>query len=309
MTKASLMATCMLLATGSCDQIFIADYDKQIDLQSLSHKFATQPDRTKVNDNSEVEIADPFLLAIKTNSLLMSSVKPGSTDEQTYKTPSVRQVDPEQEINEITLYDWGTFATGLFLGFFLTIGASGFAGFFSPCMQQRAYIVNAAFFFFSNMLTFEESEFLDQNAMGMMVLMFIQFGIGLNMGMCGEEEKGNHGSFDANGQTSAIRDIFTLDIENLKEKAGIDNPLMGYFSKMFDLYGQDSSSSNSDDSLLANIGLLGAAQALTAYENYLSFNERWLSERYFEAGTFLGAAIVDGAIVFYLFLLAGALNE
>jgi len=84
---------------------------------------------------------------------------------------------------------------------------------------------------------------------------------------------------------------------------------MGYFSKMFDLYGQDSSSSDSDDSLLANIGLLGAAQALTAYENYLSFNERWLSERYFEAGTFLGAAIVDGAIVFYLFLLAGALNE
>ena len=64
----------------------------------------------------------------------MSSIKPGSADGQKFKTPTVRQTDTEQEINGIRLYDWGVFATGLFLGFFLTIGASGFAGLFSPCM-------------------------------------------------------------------------------------------------------------------------------------------------------------------------------
>lgn len=107
---------------------------------------------------------------------------------------------------------------------------------------------------------------------------------------------------------TAVTDIFTLDLQDLSQKAEIVNPLMGYFSKMFGLYGQDSSSSD-DNSLLASIGLLGAAQALTAYENYISFTDRWTNEKYFEAGTFLGAAIVDGAIVLYLFLLAGAVNE
>ena len=79
---------------------------------------------------------------------------------------------------------------------------------------------------------------------------------------------------------------------------------------MFSLYGQESSENQetSTDSIVASIGLMGAAQALTAYENYLAYQSSWLNGAYFEAGAFLGAAMVDGFIVAYLFLLAGALN-
>ena len=77
---------------------------------------------------------------------------------------------------------------------------------------------------------------------------------------------------------------------------------------MFSLYGQDSSADTSTDSIVASIGLMGAAQALTAYESYLAYQSSWLNGAYFEAGAFLGSAIVDGFIVAYLFLLAGAVN-
>ena len=77
---------------------------------------------------------------------------------------------------------------------------------------------------------------------------------------------------------------------------------------MFSLYGQDSSADTSTDSIVASIGLMGAAQALTPYERYLAYQSSWLNGAYLEAGAFLGSAIVDGFIVAYLFLLAGAVN-
>jgi len=54
---------------------------------------------------------------------------------------------------------------------------------------------------------------------------------------------------------------------------------------------------------------MGAAQGYAAYQSYLSFNEQWVAGEYFDAGAFLGAALVDGAILMYLLLLAGAIND
>ena len=42
--------------------------------------------------------------------------------------------DLSTEYGGVSLYDWGQFGSGLFLGFMLALGASNFAGFFSPCL-------------------------------------------------------------------------------------------------------------------------------------------------------------------------------
>lgn len=57
------------------------------------------------------------------------------------------------------------------------------------------------------------------------------------------------------------------------------------------------------------MGILGAVQAYAAYQSYLSFNEQWLAKKYFDSGAYLGAALVDAAVVLYLLLLAGNVSE
>ena len=41
----------------------------------------------------------------------------------------------EQEYGGVALYDWGQFASGLFLRFMLALGSSSYAGLFNPCLQ------------------------------------------------------------------------------------------------------------------------------------------------------------------------------
>lgn len=231
-------------------------------------------------------------------------------------TPIVSQTDLDTEVFGVSLYNWGKFASGLFIGFFLTLGQSSFAGFFSPCNQQRSLVINSGFFFYNYMVTYRDSDFSDSDAMTMMILLFIQFGVGLKMGLCSKDDHGfNDSTGGVTGDTFAgnfLLDIFTLDIEDLKDQANVTDPLSFYISKIYGLFGQTSSSETTDTStaaLIGTIGLLGAAQALTAYNNYLYFNESWIAEKYFEAGAFLGAAIVDGFIILYLFLMAGAVSD
>lgn len=57
------------------------------------------------------------------------------------------------------------------------------------------------------------------------------------------------------------------------------------------------------------MGIVGAVQAYAAYQSYLSFNAQWLAKKYFDAGAYLGSALVDAAVVIYLLLLVGSISE
>ena len=46
-----------------------------------------------------------------------------------------QEVDLTTEYGGVSLYNWGLFASGLFLGFMLTLGSSSYGGLFSPCLQ------------------------------------------------------------------------------------------------------------------------------------------------------------------------------
>ena len=48
------MAFCLLLAIGNANEMHQADYDKHIDLSSLSLKYGLDDHLTKIDDNSEV---------------------------------------------------------------------------------------------------------------------------------------------------------------------------------------------------------------------------------------------------------------
>lgn len=157
-------------------------------------------------------------------------------------SPEVVQADQQKERQEfdltaeyggVSLYDWGQFGSGLFLGFMLTLGGSNFAGFFSPCLQQRSQIVSASALFYSFMSSYIDSEFVDQTLLGMMVLYFVQFGIALNMGQCQEQED-NHGfpsgKTTAGGfSTNVLEEFFTLDIEKMSKRQFNFNPFSGLF--------------------------------------------------------------------------------
>lgn len=54
------------------------------------------------------------------------------------------------------------------------------------------------------------------------------------------------------------------------------------------------------------VGILGVAQAIAAYADYRTFQDRWEAKEYFDSGTFLGKAIIEAFIVLYLILLAQA---
>lgn len=154
-----------------------------------------------------------------------------------------------------------------------------------------------------------------------MILYFVQVGIAKDMGQCGKQD--DHG-FGDQSYTSSFGDIFTLDFDSEEHLNIFDtrhyasaNPLFNYIAKALSAFGQSESDAAAETSsmqtdtagLLGAIGIMGATQALTAYENYISFQNSWTEGQYFYAGVFLGAATVDGLVVMYLFLLAQEINE
>jgi len=177
-------------------------------------------------------------------------------------------------------------------------------------------IVSATYFFYAYMVVYMEGEFTDVEHMAMMILNFVQFGIAIKLGQCSADAKNaeDHGFNSDQGFSTDVMsglDLFTLDVDGVNHFIESDHSPFGYFLQMFGLYGQDSSSGevSQTDSIIASLGIMGASQGYAAYQNWLTFNERWLAESYFDAGTFLGAALVNAAIVLYLVLLAGAVND
>ena len=95
-----------------------------------------------------------------------------------------------------------------------------------------------------------------------MVLYFIQFGIALNMGQCGKQEDDHGFSSASTGRFSSnvLEEYFTLDIEKMTKRQLDSNPFTDYFAKVFSVFGQDDSDSQSVDTmgLLGALGVMGA---------------------------------------------------
>lgn len=224
--------------------------------------------------------------------------------------------DLSAEYGGVSLYDWGRFGSGLFLGFMLALGGSSYAGLFNPCLQQRSLITSAMVLFYGFMSAYIDGGFSDNEMMGMMVLYFVQFGIALNLGQCGpqEDDHGFGSSSDSAGGFSSdvLKEYFTLDIEKMSKRQLDNNPFTDYIAKVFRLFGQDdteTSELNDTSALLGTLGIMGAQQAFAAYENWLAYNESWGRGDYFNAGLFLGTAAVDGAVVLYLLAMAQLVNS
>lgn len=69
--------------------------------------------------------------------------------------------DLSVEYGGVSLYDWGQFGSGLFLGFMLALGGSSYAGLFSPCLQQRSLITSAMVLFYGFMSSYIDTGFSD----------------------------------------------------------------------------------------------------------------------------------------------------
>ena len=158
---------------------------------------------------------------------------------------SVRQTEPTTPnfaTSDLTPEEWMQFASGLFLGFMLTLGSSSFAALFSPCLQQRAIMTSSAYFFYQYMELYMDGAFVDQEVMGMMILYFVQFGIAKDMGQCGKDEHG----FENSGlnKRSDLADVFTLDFDDRELSSFASNtssnPFYNFITKALSVFGQSS---------------------------------------------------------------------
>lgn len=106
-------------------------------------------DRPMTENMPILQPADIFMLRAKKERLPMSPVLQASNEDSVPVLPVVspdvlqhdesneaseRQFDETLEYNGIALNDWVLFLSGLFLGFFITLGSSSYISFFSPCM-------------------------------------------------------------------------------------------------------------------------------------------------------------------------------
>ena len=120
-------------------------------------------------------------------------------------------------------------------------------------------MVSAAYFFYAYMSAYVDVDFVDQEKMGMMVLYFVQFGIALGMKQCGaqEDDHGFSSNFKDGGFSTVLEGYFTLDVGKMSRKQLKYYPFTDYIAKMFSLFGQSDSSSETDNATTALLGTLG----------------------------------------------------
>lgn len=97
-----------------------------------------------------------------------------------------------------------------------------------------------------------------------------------------------------------------IQIRDIMNRA--TDPLVYLLTSMLGIYGQ----SGSDDQITAIVVVIGTQGFLLLFQAVESWNssvDNFEEEYYFESGSFLGKAIVEGLSVLYLFALAYQISQ
>ena len=138
------------------------------------------------------------------------------------------------------------------------------------------------------------------------------------MGYCSDD----HG-FRSSGFHTSFGEFFTLDatsvqVQALNQHVEFLENVLGIRLASADDSAQGGESEESEGTyslgdsttgILAIIGIYGILQGYQAYEGYRAFVSEFDEGDYFEAGAFLGKAVIDVAALAYLVLLAIQISE
>jgi len=229
----------------------------------------------------------------------------------------------DEEFQGVTYKNWGIFSAGLTLGILFGLATSIFASMLNPCFVQWITVISIGYSFWVYMLVFESNGMESLEEAFMLALTMAQFVMAMRMGSCDSDSHGfrDPGSgFWANPEVT-MYDLFTIDVHDFVDKYDGSSQyrdsqdwnlpdahvLVEYAKSM--LLGQSAEEDDAMTALIANLLLLGGYTALQVYADYLTFLNRWENDDFFNAGAFLGRAIVNGVVVLYIVLLAVNLRE
>ena len=119
-----------------------------------------------------------------------------------------------------------------------------------------------------------------------------------------------------------IYDVLTLDIHDFVDKYDLDDSSNSAYSNWVPtdahwivdyakqwLLSQTQEEQDFITALIAQLLIMGAYQAVSVYADFLTFQNRWEAEDYFNAGAFLGKAIIESFVVLFIVLTAVNLRE